>query len=371
MAIVAAATRATWEPARSARVLGPLNVRSGPGTEYPVVGHVIPGETIEISHPDTRGWAAVRRGTGTVGYVRALPRYVRIDEAPEPRSAGGGGVWWVAGGLAAAGALVLNRGRSRRMSAPVARAWTTDSSPADAWPQGHTAHSGFAAATAAVPELVDESSERNGREFEDWAARRLGTAPFHLIDWRGDKYVDGVFAESTLAPDLLVEYRDGPERTRYAVECKWRRRFWDDVLWWGEWKHLHRYQRYAADQKVPYTSCSAWEGAARPRTRSTSSRWRPCIIPGCSFGSCGSTIARAARMKSCSTSATVACACFPSPADDWIDSADATSRGWPNGGALVFRNRGAACVPLAAPLSAVYHNVPARGPQAGRHPYQP
>ncbi|MFL5540189.1 MAG: SH3 domain-containing protein [Longimicrobiaceae bacterium] len=251
VAIVAAATRATWEPARSARVLGPLNVRSGPGTEYPVVGHASPGETIEISHPDTRGWAAVRRGAGTVGYVRALPRYVRIDEAPEPRSAGGAGVWWVAGGLAAAGALVLNRGRSRRMSAPVARAWTADISPADPWPQGHTAHSGFAAATAAAPEPVDDASERNGREFEHWAARRLGTVPFHLIDWRGDKYVDGVFAESTLAPDLLVEYRDGPERTRYAVECKWRRRFWDDVLWWGEWKHLHRYQRYAADQKVP------------------------------------------------------------------------------------------------------------------------
>jgi hypothetical protein len=158
------------------------------------------------------------------------------------------------GGLAVAGAWVLGRGWRRREPAP-APAWRVDAPPADTWPHGDTTltapHPGFAAATAAAPEPEDDASERNGREFEEWAVRRLGKPRFHLVDWRGDKYVDGVFAESTLAPDLVVEYRNGPERIRYAIECKWRSRFWEDKLWWGEWKHLHRYQRYAADHQVP------------------------------------------------------------------------------------------------------------------------
>jgi len=246
--IVAFATRATWQPPRNALVLSPLNVRSGRGTEYPVVGHAEPGTRIEISRSDTRGWAAMRRGSTTVGYVRALPRYVRTDEAPEPRSTGGGAAWWVMGGLAAAAAAwLLARGRSRRLPVPLHPAPTDEDSP-----HGHATPTAAypEPATASLPETEEDAAKRNGREFEEWAARRVRASSFRLKDWRSDKYVEGVYAESTLDPDLVIECGDGPTRIRFAVECKWRRRFLGDTLIWGKPEHLRRYQRYADEHGI-------------------------------------------------------------------------------------------------------------------------
>jgi hypothetical protein len=246
-------------PTQTVEVLGPLNVRSGPGKEHPVVTHAGKGARLRIAKPDARGWAAVRRGSRTVGYIRALPEYVRVEE-----DADGGGALWLLAGLAVAGGawVLVTRVRTvpeRISTAPPADSWADRTLTAPgrepvyaplpaaepvAW-RGDGAHAAAAVGTE------ETESERNGRDFEKWAAVRLGRGPFHLKEWRGDKYVDGVFAESTLAPDLLVEYRDGRERVRFAVECKWRSRYWDDGVRWGEWKHLTRYRRYADDEQVP------------------------------------------------------------------------------------------------------------------------
>lgn len=250
-------------PLRTVEVLGPLNVRSGPGKEHPVVTHAGKGARLRIARPDARGWAAVRRGFRTVGYVRAIPPYVRVEEDA------GGGAWWLLAALAAAGGVwvVMARGRTAPASlfpappppadpgfdhtlpAPVR---VLDHAPPYAPPPSAAWHGRSPHTAAAAAGSEETEAERNGRDFEKWAAVRLGKGPFHLKEWRGDKYVDGVFAESTLAPDLLVEYRDGQERARFAVECKWRSRYYgSDELRWGEQKHLRRYQRYAEENGIP------------------------------------------------------------------------------------------------------------------------
>lgn len=261
LAFAAAGTRVVrGGPTQIVEVLGPLNVRSGPGKEHPVVTHAGKGARLRIAKPDDRGWAAVRSGSRTIGYVRALPEYVRGEE-----DADGGGAWWLLAALAAAGGawVLMTRGRSAPASIPPADdAWADRTLPAPsrepvatpmytppaaqpaAWREdgAHTASAGN----------EETEAERNGRNFEEWAAVRLGRHPFHLKDWRGDKYVAGVYAESTLAPDLLVEYRDGRERVQFAVECKWRSRYFgSDELRWGEQKHLRRYQRYAEENGIP------------------------------------------------------------------------------------------------------------------------
>ncbi|WP_420129651.1 SH3 domain-containing protein [Longimicrobium sp.] len=246
---------------QTVEVLGPLNVRSGPGREHPVVTHAGKGARLRIAKPDARGWAAVRSGSRTIGYVRALPEYVRVED-----DADGGGGWWLLAALAAASGawILMTRGRNAPASIPpVDDAWAdrtlTAPRPAPA-PTPVYAPTPVAQLTAWADQGAhtiaggdeETESERNGRNFEEWAAVRLGRSPFHLKEWRGDKYVAGVFAESTLAPDLLVEYRDGRERAQFAVECKWRSRYYgSDELRWGEQKHLRRYQRYADEHGIP------------------------------------------------------------------------------------------------------------------------
>jgi hypothetical protein len=258
LVLVAVARVVRGGPTQTVEVLGPLNVRSGPGKEHSVVTHAGKGARLRITKPDARGWAAVRRGFRTVGYVRAIPPYVRVEE-----DAGGGGAWWLLATLAAVGGawVLITRGRSAPAStspAPAADTWADRTltapgrAPEHAPPRAtEPAWRGDSAHTAAVGSEETEA-ERNGRDFEKWAVVRLGRAPFHLKEWRGDKYVDGVYAESTLAPDLLVEYRNGREQARFAVECKWRSRYYgSDELRWGEQKHLRRYQRYAEENGIP------------------------------------------------------------------------------------------------------------------------
>jgi hypothetical protein len=261
LVLVAGVRMARGGPTQTVEVLGPLNVRSGPGKEHPVVTHAGKGARLRIAKPDARGWAAVRRGFRTVGYVRAIPPYVRVEE-----DAGGGGAWWLLATLAAAGGawVLITRGRSAPASIPPALAADTwadrtltapsrvlEHAPVYA-PPPPAAWRGDGAHTAGAAGGEETEAERNGRDFEKWAAVRLGKGPFHLKEWRGDKYVDGVYAESTLAPDLLVEYRNGREQARFAVECKWRSRYYgSDELRWGEQKHLRRYQRYAEENGIP------------------------------------------------------------------------------------------------------------------------
>ncbi len=245
------------EPTRTAQVLGPLNVRSGPGTEHPVVTHAGAGARIQVTRPDADGWAAVRDGRRTVGYVRALPRYVRMEPDTE-RGSGPGAAWWLLGVLAAAGAgaAVALRGRPRRVPAPssapprpaYAAGWD-DTLVAPPFPHPAVTHPVSAGPTA---EEKEREAERNGRDFESWAAVRVKRSGLALVDWRSDKYVEGVYAEANLAPDLLVEYREGGERIPFAVECKWRSRYYQtDKLQWGEWRHLTRYRKYAIDHGTP------------------------------------------------------------------------------------------------------------------------
>jgi hypothetical protein len=258
------------EPTRTAQVLGPLNVRSGPGTEHPVVTHASAGARIQVTRPDADGWAAVRSGRRTVGYVRALPRYVRMEPAAE-RGAGGG-VWWLFAAVAAAGAgaAVALRGRPGRVPAPALAAPLPDLAPG--WddtlvapPSRHPAVAPPLPASRSAEEKEKEA-ERNGRDFENWAAVRAARGGLALVEWRSDKYVEGVYAEGNLAPDLLVEDREGEAAIPFAVECKWRSRYrGTDKLQWGEWHHLHRYRKYARRGTPVYLLIGIGGTGAEPR----------------------------------------------------------------------------------------------------------
>ena len=63
-----------------------------------------------------------------------------------------------------------------------------------------------------------------GREFEDYVIEELlqigkKESKVQLLEWRGDKSLEGVFPEANRLPDLVVSFKRGK---KIALECKWR-----------------------------------------------------------------------------------------------------------------------------------------------------
>lgn len=84
-----------------------------------------------------------------------------------------------------------------------------------------------------------------GDRFEEWVVRNSNIQKVHpgkgnpfwkLLEWRGDKYIDGYSPLSSSAPDLLLECLSGQSRSLYepgeiiAIECKWKSRTADFFL---------------------------------------------------------------------------------------------------------------------------------------------
>ena len=84
--------------------------------------------------------------------------------------------------------------------------------------------------------------------------KRFRPEYFSIKEWRGDKYVDGVYAESSENPDLEIEFRLRGISTTLAVECKWRQSFErrDKVgLTWASSRQIANYQRFADARGLP------------------------------------------------------------------------------------------------------------------------
>ena len=105
-----------------------------------------------------------------------------------------------------------------------------------------------------------------GDRFEEWVVENSniskdgltnsgnGKSFWRLLDWRGDKYINGYRALSSSAPDLLMECistdRSYGVGEIIAVECKWKSNFPDKLL---EIKEILKYEAYLRDDKARYS----------------------------------------------------------------------------------------------------------------------
>ena len=95
----------------------------------------------------------------------------------------------------------------------------------------------------------DELKEK-GDEFEKFTVTKFDSKYFKILDWRSDKYVDGVYAESSKNPDLEIEYSHKETSKRFAVECKYRSKIYEDVLISKQHKIEH-YKNYSKKNRIP------------------------------------------------------------------------------------------------------------------------
>lgn len=81
---------------------------------------------------------------------------------------------------------------------------------------------GFAKDAAQEVELSSPQAVR-GRKFEDLIVSLLADkSRYKLLQWRGDKISNGIYAKDTLLPDLLVSHRLKQGVVEYFIECKYR-----------------------------------------------------------------------------------------------------------------------------------------------------
>ena len=99
-------------------------------------------------------------------------------------------------------------------------------------------------------EIIDINAKA-GLDFEKFVVKKFDSDYFIIKNWASDKYVEGVYAETNLHPDLQLELnlRDG--KYPFAVECKWRSKRDGESIWFAEDYQLKRYQKFERDNGYP------------------------------------------------------------------------------------------------------------------------
>jgi hypothetical protein len=102
--------------------------------------------------------------------------------------------------------------------------------------------------TVVKKDTVDPNQEK-GIEFEKYIVQKFSKHYFTILDWTGDKFVKGYYAQSSLEPDLKMRFTLQQNSVDFAVECKYRSSFFNDGMDL-EKRQLAQYQKFAAEKKM-------------------------------------------------------------------------------------------------------------------------
>ena len=98
-----------------------------------------------------------------------------------------------------------------------------------------------------------DESYAKGLAFEEFIVKRFDTNFFTVKEWRGDKQVDGVYAQSNTYPDLVINFNYRKEKVSvdFAVECKWRQSFFKNEIEWSSKQQIERYNQFSREKNIP------------------------------------------------------------------------------------------------------------------------
>jgi uncharacterized tellurite resistance protein B-like protein len=111
-----------------------------------------------------------------------------------------------------------------------------------------------ASSTASTPnkdETSEDLSEEKGIRFEKYILNRFNLKFCKVKEWRGDKFTDGIYAESTKYPDIEIEFSLKGTKKLFAVECKWRRTYFNNGIKWARKEQIFIYKGYSEKNNIP------------------------------------------------------------------------------------------------------------------------
>jgi len=98
-----------------------------------------------------------------------------------------------------------------------------------------------------------DENKAKGDAFERFVVKNFDKKYFTLQEWRSDKYVEGIYAVSNHFPDLEVIFnlKSKGIRESFAIECKWRKSYYQESIEWAKDYQLKNYKDYAEKLKIP------------------------------------------------------------------------------------------------------------------------
>ncbi len=116
--------------------------------------------------------------------------------------------------------------------------------------QGTTGASSTSPASS-KDEIVEDSSKEKGTKFEKYILHKFNLKYCRVKEWRGDKFANGIYAESTKYPDIEIEFSLKDTKKLFAVECKWRKGYFQDGIQWARKEQIFIYKRYSEENNIP------------------------------------------------------------------------------------------------------------------------
>ena len=104
--------------------------------------------------------------------------------------------------------------------------------------------------TDSETEIIDVK-KKNGDDFEKFIVQKFDKKYFRIKEWAGDKYVNGVYAETTPQPDILLEFHHKKDSAKFWVECKWRQNSNTKSIQFASEKQFERYKNYQKERNIP------------------------------------------------------------------------------------------------------------------------
>lgn len=99
--------------------------------------------------------------------------------------------------------------------------------------------------------ILDDSSKGKGTRFEKYILHKFNLKYHRVKEWRGDKFANGIYAESTKNPDIEVELSLRDIKKIFAVESKWRKSYFKNGIQWARKEQIYNYKRYSEKNNIP------------------------------------------------------------------------------------------------------------------------
>lgn len=99
-------------------------------------------------------------------------------------------------------------------------------------------------------EIIDWK-RKNGIDFEKCIVKMLNQNYYTLQEWRGDKYIEGIFPETNCNPDIIVKVNLHKIDVQFAIECKWRTDFFHDYVRIASDRQLDHYRKFQEERNMP------------------------------------------------------------------------------------------------------------------------
>ena len=101
------------------------------------------------------------------------------------------------------------------------------------------------------PKVIQNESELKGYLFEQYIVSLFSTDYFKLLEWRGDKSIDGISALSSKFPDLEFYFTSQSGSLHFAVECKWRQYYNYGMVELAREDQLWNYREFQQITQIP------------------------------------------------------------------------------------------------------------------------